>query len=64
MEHTYTYFDVNALPVHLFVKSKKDAKRAAVRLEASRLEAMIYRKVGNFNLVVGSLLISPSRRRC
>jgi len=51
MENTYNNFDVNALPVHLFVKSQKEAKKIDKQSDMAQTEPYIFKKGKRFKTV-------------
>lgn len=50
MERNMEYIDVNALPVHLFVKSPKQAKKVERQFITISTEPMTFKKSRRFKL--------------
>ena len=48
MERINTTPDANSLPVHLFVKSPKQAKKIDRRMELTETEPIVFKKNKNF----------------
>jgi len=51
MENRYSNFDANTMPVHLFVKSQKQAKKVSSQSEPTQIVPIQFRKGKRFKSV-------------
>jgi len=62
MENTFTSFEINIMPRHLFVKSPRDAKKLNTEAKNQNRLATLYKETGSIELPIGNMLLSVCLR--